>query len=148
MEVVQQAFVSAWWWLQNTDEQTIMAMVTLVGSSAVIAWFMQHWKRRFNIDLKKNGKAIILAVLTALSSVMSVADWYILQNPADFQHFFFGYGAAIYAVATMLHRFHVSPLYDKFTAMLRRLAEGVDAARQARYGTPAPPTAEPVKFES
>lgn len=146
MEVIQQAFVAAWWWLQDADEQTILAVVTLIGSSAVVAWVIQHWKRLFNVDLKKNGKAVILAVLTVLSSIMSVVDWYLLQNPADFQHFFFGYGAAIYAVATMLHRFHVSPLYDKFTTMLQRIAAGTDAARQARYGT-QPTPAKPMKFE-
>lgn len=135
MEVIQQAFVNVWWWLQGADEQTIAALVALVASSTVVSWVIQHWKRRFNIDLKKNGKAVVLAVLTVLSSIMSVADWYLLQNPADFQHFFFGYGAAIYAVATMLHRFHVSPLYERFTTMLRRVAAGTEAARQAKYGS-------------
>jgi surface polysaccharide O-acyltransferase-like enzyme len=142
MEEIKMSFVQAWWWLQDTNEQTLIMGLTLLGSSAVVSWVIQHWKRKYNIDLKKHGKAVILGLLSVLSGVMSVADWYLLNNPANFEPWFFGYGAGIYAVATMLHRVHVSPLYDKFTGLLRHIVNRTEATRQAKYGTP--PAAAPA----
>ena len=145
MEIIQEAFVNAWWWLQDTDEQHIIIFLTLLGSSVVVSWVVQHWKRRYNIDLKASGKVAILFVLSALSALFSIADWYLLNNPGQFVPWFAGYGSAIYMVATILHRIHVSPVYDKITNMLRYVADRTAETRQAKYGSPivaAPAPAE------
>lgn len=147
METIKESFVAIWWWFQATDEAALVAVLTLIGSSVVVSWVLQHWKRRYNIDLKNAGKKIILVVLAILSYSTAIADWYILNNPGgQFDQFFFGYGSAIAFVAIVLHRIHVSPMYDKITNLLRYVSDQTAVTRQAKYGkvsnpaVPASPT--------
>lgn len=133
METIIEAFVQAWWWFQAATDEHLIVLLTLVGSSAIASWLVQHWKRRYSIDLMKQGKLIIISVLSLLSGLFSIVDWYMLGNLAEFVPWFAGYGSAIYMVATILHRIHVSPLYAKIQRLLRYVADQTDQARQAKY---------------
>ena len=150
MEITQN-FVNLWWWLQSADEQALLTAITLIVTSTAFSWFIQHIKRKTGIDMLNKGKSVILALLAVLSTIGSLADYYII-SPDNFTGHFFGYGTAIFTLATIIHRVHVSPMYDKLTNVLSKFAQDVREVRAAKYSKPVAPTTatpaeQPASFE-
>lgn len=141
--MVREGLVLLWWWVQDNDVAALSAAFALVSSSWLVSWIVQHWKRRYNVDLRTKGKQAILKFLGFLSAVVALADWWILNIPAPLLLWLGAWGSAIMTGATLIHRFHTSKQYDRLTGWLYYIATRTIATRDAKYGTDDPPAPPP-----
>lgn len=109
------------------DEAWVHGVQIVIGSTAV-ATALQILKFKLNIQDAKKAVTVLLGVLSA---VTATAD-FVLQSASLHPGLIGKETAQIIALAVFIHRFAVSPLYNKFYLTLTSLVSDARAYRAAK----------------
>ena len=118
----------------NQPLETWLTIAGYLGGSTVIAVILQFLKKRFNIDSKK----VVMGLLSSFTALASVADYLVTNNVGaplpELAHTW----AYLMALAVVIHRFAVSPLYARLSAAVQRFLAKVDASQASKPSVAAP----------
>jgi hypothetical protein len=109
----------------NQPTSTWTTVLSYLAASTLVATVLQVVKHKFSIA---NAKKLVTVLLGVLSFVTAFADYLIsttAQNPTALGR----NTAAIVAGAVFVHRFAVSPLYNKVVVSLTSLVKDANAYR-------------------
>lgn len=115
-------------YLKDVPSDSWAQLWVVVGSSTVVAVALQTIKHWLSIE---NRKKLIMGLLSMLSFVASIADWliqHISQNPLLLGR----HTATVLGTAVVVHRFFVSPIYNRGILAFKELLADAQAERDRR----------------
>lgn len=112
-----------WNYLHALPWQTI---VTYIGGSAGIASLLQILKHKLNFA---DAQKLIVFVLGVFSLLASTSEYFISNATTSPLPTIFGNGSKILALAVIVHRFAISPAYDKLVNGLGSLIKDAQTYR-------------------
>jgi hypothetical protein len=115
-------------YLKDVPSESWTQLWVAVGSSTAVAVVLQTIKHWLSIE---NRKKLIMGLLSLLSFVASIADW-LIQHIAANPLLLGKNTAAVLGTAVLVHRFFVSPIYNRGILAFKELLADAQAERDRR----------------
>lgn len=125
----------------NQPASTWTTLLSFLGASTAVATLLQILKHKLNFA---DAQKLIVFVLGVFSTVAASADYLISNASTSPLPTILGNGSKLMALAVIVHRFAVSPAYDKVVNGLGSLIKDANTYRESVKPLPTTPGETPV----